>query len=173
MTNFPPCIIYKLHSWYIKLVRHSQQAQNWVDFMIFSISLITVLTCTKHPLKIKCKLDNQKQSMRKLAHWGQMTHIFVSDPSSVQIIDCHLIGAKSLSEPMLASCSLTSLVCKIAISSQPHSVNASKEVYSTYLECFPSNATCLVHIPITIHSDIPELIVPPFIRFCMLFPHEV
>ena len=37
-----------------------------------------------------------------LTHWGRMTHFAsINQPSLVQIMACHLVGAKPLSEPML------------------------------------------------------------------------
>ena len=40
-----------------------------------------------------------------LTHWGRVTHICVSKfPSLVQIMACRLVGAKSLSEPVLECC---------------------------------------------------------------------
>ena len=39
----------------------------------------------------------------RLTHWGRVVHIYVNWPSLVQIMACHLVDAKPLSEPMLAS----------------------------------------------------------------------
>ena len=54
--------------------------------------------------------DIQQNSMtvweftRDLTHWGRVTHIGVGKLSLVQIMACHLDGAKPLSEPMLEYC---------------------------------------------------------------------